>query len=209
MTVGLGTGSTATHFVIELGHRLRSGAVTEVTGIPTSESTAALAAREGITLSELGDQPIDIAVDGADEIAPDLSLIKGGGGVLLREKIVAAAARVFVVIADASKLVTALGVDTPVPVEIAPLGYRRTMALLGEIGSARLRTSGDGLVTTENGNLIADLRIGGIADPAELDRTLAAMPGVLATGLFYDITTMALVADETGVRELRAGEVAG
>lgn len=204
MRVGLGTGSTARHVVIDLGRRLRAGEIVDISGIPTSQSTAALAAEAGIPLTELGDQRIDLAIDGADEIAPDLSLIKGGGGALLREKIVAQSARSFVVVADSSKLVTDLGVDTPVPVEIAPFGHRWTMTSLSEFGVVRVRMSGDDLFTTDNGNLIADLRLGGVTDLAALDRALTAVPGVLATGIFCDMTTMALVADETTVRELRA-----
>ena len=203
MCVGLGTGSTTKHAVVELGRRLHAGEVKRVTGVPTSTVTAALAEQVGILLVELGDRPIDLAIDGADEIAPDLSLIKGAGGALLREKIVAAAAQTFVVVADVSKLVETLGVETPVPVEIARFGHRSTMASLGELGDALLRTSGDGPFITDNGNMIADVLVQAVPDPGGLDRMLAAIPGVLATGLFYDMAEVAFVADEDTVRELR------
>ena len=204
MRVGLGSGSTAKYATVELGRRLSTGVVTDVAGIPTSEATATLAIQSGIPLTELDDRPIDLAIDGADEIAPNLSLIKGAGGALLREKIVAAAARVFVVVADASKLVDTLGVGMPVPIEIAPFGHRWTLARLAEIGEVAIRRGGDGdPVVTDNGNLIADLKAGPISEPASLDRALASIPGVLATGLFYGMTTKALVADDSTVHELR------
>ncbi len=204
MCVGLGTGSTARHAIIELGRRLRADEVSGVTGVATSTATAALADEIGIPRVELGAAPIDLAIDGADEIAPDLSLIKGAGGALLREKIVATAAKTFVVVADASKLVEMLGTTHPVPVEIAPFGYQATMALLGELGDAVVRTSDDGVFTTDNGNMIADLRVHNLPDPSRFDQTLLAIPGVLATGLFCDIAAVALVADGETVNELRA-----
>ncbi len=203
MCVGLGTGSTARHAISELGRRLRAGEVSGVTGVATSTATAALADEIGIPRVELGAMPIDLAIDGADEIAPDLSLIKGAGGALLREKIVATAAKTFVVVADASKLVERLGTAHPVPVEIAPFGYRATLALLGELGDAEVRTSDDGVFTTDNGNLIADVRVGNLHDPSRFDRTLLAIPGVLATGLFCDIAAVAVLADGEAVNVLR------
>ena len=203
MCVGLGTGSTARHAIKELGRRLRVGEVSGVTGVATSTATAALADAMSIPRVELGAAPIDLAIDGADEIAPDLSLIKGAGGALLREKVVATAAKAFVVVADASKLVNTLGTTHPVPVEIAPFGYRATMARLGELGDAVVRTSDDGVFTTDNGNMIADVRVHPLRDPSGFDRTLLAIPGVLATGLFCDLTALALVADGETVNELR------
>lgn len=208
-TVGLGSGSTAKQAVFELARRCRSGELTDINCVPTSESTAALASSLGIPLAEQGDTPIDIAIDGADEIGPDLSLIKGAGGALLREKIVAAAARVFVVIGDSSKLVRELGVGSPVPVEVATFGYKWTLASLREFGDAVVRVSGDGPFTTDNGNFIVDLRLGGVPDPAGLDTALMAVPGVLVTGLFNEMTTMALVAEGSTLRELRPGDPSG
>ncbi len=204
MCVGLGTGSTARHAIIELGRRLRAGEVSGVTGVATSTATAALADEIGIPRIELDAAPIDFAIDGADEIAPDLSLIKGAGGALLREKIVATAAKTFVVVADASKLVDTLGTAHPVPVEIAPFGYQATLALLGELGDAEVRTSDDGVFTTDNGNMIADVRVHNLDDPSRFDRMLFAIPGVLATGLFCDLAAVALVAKGETVNELRA-----
>lgn len=203
MCVGLGTGSTARHAIIELGRRLQAAEVMGVTGVPTSMTAATLAEEAGIPVVELGDEAIDITIDGADEIAPDLSLIKGAGGALLREKIVAAAAKIFVVVADESKLVETLGATMPVPVEIAPFGHRSTLASLGELGNAVLRTSGDRAFLTDNGNLIADVRVQAVPNAAAFDRKLLAIPGVLATGLFYDMASLALVADEDAIHELR------
>ena len=199
MRVGLGTGSTVHHTLLALAERKP-----DITCVATSERTRRLATELGLTVLEADEiGPLDLAIDGADEIAPDLSLIKGAGGALLREKIVAAAAKMFVVVADGSKLVETLGATMPVPVEIAPFGHRSTLASLGELGNAVLRTSGDRAFLTDNGNLIADVRVQAVPNAAAFDRKLLAIPGVLATGLFYDMASLALVADEDAIHELR------
>lgn len=202
MCVGLGTGSTVGFAIREIARRLQEGDLSSVTGVATSMATAALADKLDIPRVELSSSPIDVAIDGADEIAPDLSLNKGAGGALLREKIVASVARTFIVVADASKLVEVLGTTRRVPVEIARFGYRSTAAQLGELGDGVVRASDDGLFVTDGGNMIVDIRVR-VDDPGTLDRKLMAIPGVLATGLFLDMATLALVAKGETVNELR------
>ncbi|AEB11917.1 ribose-5-phosphate isomerase RpiA [Marinithermus hydrothermalis] len=203
MTVGLGTGSTAKYAIQEIGRRLREGSLEGVRGVPTSEASARLAREVGIPLVELGPEGVDLAIDGADEIAPDLALIKGLGGALLREKIVEATARVFVVIADSSKKVRALGERGPVPVEVAPFGYRATLVALRRLGGVpEVRMAGGRPFVTDNGNLIADVRFDPIEDPARLEQELKAIPGVLEVGLFVGMADLAFVAGPEGVERL-------
>jgi ribose 5-phosphate isomerase A len=208
MRLGLGTGSTAAAFVGRLGARVRGGF--DVVGVPTSEATAALARECGIRLVDLEDvDGLDLAVDGADEIDPALNLIKGGGGALLREKIVAADAARMVVIADADKLVGALGAFA-LPVEVVPFGLgatrRRIAAALAQLGltaAARRRTTADGAAfVTDGGHAIIDLALGRIPDPAALARALSAVPGVVEHGLFVGMADLAIIAGESGVQTL-------
>lgn len=203
MVLGLGTGSTAAHAVHEIGARLADGRLENVSGIPTSLATEELARKSGIPLIEPGGAPIDLAIDGADEIAPDLALTKGGGGALLREKVIAASAVRFAVISDDSKLVTALGSTFDIPVEIAQFGFGITIAALGELGSPQLR-GGEEPYVSDNGNFIADLAVAPIGVPAAFDDALCAIPGVLATGLFVGIADVAYVAGAGGVRRIDA-----
>lgn len=201
--VGLGTGSTAGHAITELAARLDDGRLADVSGVPTSEATAAMARRLGIPLVDPGPtHPVAVAIDGADEIAPDLSLVKGGGGAMLRERIVAALAAEFVVVADSTKLVPALGSTAPVPVEVAVFGIAATMERLAPLGEPSLRHDGDRPFVTDNGNAVIDLTTGPIADPAALDTELRAVPGVLATGLFVGMAHLAVIAGPDGVRYL-------
>src|SRR5580692_8647201 len=206
MRLGLGTGSTAKHFVELLGERVRGGL--DVVGVPTSETTRADAERCGIRLTTLDDAPeLDLTVDGADEIAPDLNLIKGGGGALLREKIVAAASARMVVIADASKWVPVLG-RFPLPVEIVPFGAAATRraveaaaAEIGCPGPALLRKGKDGhAFVTDGGHWLLDAQLQRIADPRALAVRLSAVPGVMEHGLFIAIARTAIVAGPDGVR---------
>jgi ribose 5-phosphate isomerase A len=201
MLVGLGTGSTARHAVIELGRRLRAGDLSDIVAVPTSEATALLAHELGIPLSELGPEGVDLAIDGADEIAPDLSLVKGLGGALLREKIVEASARQFVVIADHSKKVEQLGRGL-VPVEIVRFGFRATLHALSKLGRPTLRMDGDDLFYSDGGNLIADVSFGPISDPAGLEALLKRIPGVVECGLFVGMATHAIVAGPKGLKLL-------
>ena len=197
MAVGLGTGSTASPAVEAIGRLLAEGALRDVRGVPTSEATAALARRVGVPLTTLDETPeLDVALDGADEIAPGLQLVKGLGGALLREKIVAAAARRFVVVADASKRVERLGERAPVPVEVIAFALepcRRRLAALG--CEPELRTGADGApFTTDEGNRILDCRFGPIDAPEPLAAAIRAIPGVVEHGLFLGFAAAAYVA---------------
>ncbi|MGE0565734.1 MAG: ribose-5-phosphate isomerase RpiA [Pseudolabrys sp.] len=206
MKLGLGTGSTARHFVDLLGERVRAGL--DVVGIPTSEATRAQAESLGIRLTTLDETPeLDLTIDGADEIAPDFSLIKGGGGALLREKIVAAASRQMVVIADDSKWVPALG-RFPLPVEVLPFGFGATLRAVERVlkrvnpqGQAVLRKGKDGhAFVTDGGHWILDTSFGRIADPPGLAHDLAAIPGVMEHGLFIGLAHVVILAGAGGAR---------
>jgi ribose 5-phosphate isomerase A len=207
MVVGLGTGSTAAFAVALLGERVRQGL--HIVGIPTSERTHRLAQDEGIPIASFAEhQRIDLTIDGADEIARrSLALVKGHGGALLREKIVAAASVRMVVISDASKLVDRLGSTVSVPVEIVPFGWEVTAGRLrAEARDVRLRLNPDRTpFVTDGGHYIVDCHCPPIDDPAVLARTLKTMVGVVETGLFVGIATEALVADAAGVQRLTAG----
>jgi ribose 5-phosphate isomerase A len=196
MRLGLGTGSTAARFVRLLGERVRGGL--QVRGVATSEATARLARELGIPIDELDERELDLAVDGADEIDPQLRLIKGAGGALLREKMVAAAARRLVVIADSRKRVAVLGA-APLPVEVVRFGWAATgrhVAALGGVPELRRGVDGAPLVTDE-GHYLFDCRFGAIAQPAELAAALAAIPGVVEHGLFIGLARTALIGAET------------
>ena len=206
MRVGLGSGSTAKHFVDLLGERVRAGL--DIIAVPTSEATRAQAARLGIALTTLDEATeLDLTIDGADEIAPDLTLIKGGGGALLREKIVAAASARMIVIADESKWVSLLGLF-PLPIEIAPFGAKSTQraveAVVAEIGcpgTAPVRRRPDGeTFVTDGGHWLLDARLQRIPDPAALAAQLCRVPGVLEHGLFIGLAQTAILAGADGVR---------
>jgi ribose 5-phosphate isomerase A len=206
MRLGLGTGSTAKLFVDLLAERVRGGL--DVVAVPTSEVTRAQAERLGIKLTTLDETPeLDLTIDGADEIAPDLTLIKGGGGALLREKIVAAASAKMLVIADQSKWVTVLG-RFPLPVEIAPFGAAATRcaveaatASAGCPGAALLRKAPNGhAFVTDGGHWLLDAQLQRIPDPQALAARLAAVPGVMEHGLFIGLARTAIVAGPDGVR---------
>jgi len=204
MIVGLGTGSTAAFLVSLLGERVRQGL--NIVGIPTSERTRIQAEQEGIPLATFADhQRIDLTIDGADEIVRGtLDLIKGAGGALLREKIVAAASDRMVVISDSSKLVDRLGTVFAVPVEIVPFGWEVTASRLRDRAQdVRLRLGADRApYVTDGGHYIVDCHFGAIADPKGLERDLATMVGVVETGLFVGLASEALVADADGVHRL-------
>lgn len=202
MVVGLGTGSTAAFAIDALARRVRGGL--RIVGIPTSERSAAQAAQGGIALTSFAEhRRIDLTIDGADEIARgSLHLIKGLGGALLREKIVAAASDRLVIVADAPKLVDRLGTTAPIPVEVVRFGWEVTAEKLTGLGvTPVLRSGKDGQpFRTDNGNFILDCRAGPIADPAALEQTLAMVVGVVETGLFIRMADLALVADHDSVR---------
>jgi len=210
MRLGLGTGSTARYFVELLAARVRDGLA--IVAVPTSEATRADAERLGIALSTLDETPeLDLTVDGADEIAPDLTVIKGGGGALLREKIVAAASARMIVIADDTKWVPVLG-RFPLPIEVIPFGLAAThraveaaAAAAGCPGPAVLRrTRGGHPFVTDGGHHILDAALGRIPDPEALALRLAGIPGVVEHGLFIGLVTAAIVAGAEGVRIVEA-----
>ncbi len=201
MVVGLGTGSTAAFFIDALIERARNGL--DIVCIPTSERSADQARAGGLSLVSFAThRGIDIAIDGADEIKRDsLDLVKGLGGALLREKIVACAAKKLVIIADSEKLVDWLGTRAPVPVEVAKFGWELAAAKLDGLGARatrRLTPDGEPFVT-DGGNYIVDCAFGEIADAVALNRAIVQVVGVVETGLFAGMTTMALVADAQGV----------
>jgi ribose 5-phosphate isomerase A len=206
MRLGLGTGSTAKHFVELLADRVRSGV--DVIAVPTSEATRVQAERLGIPLTTLDETPqLDLTVDGADEIAPDLTLIKGGGGALLREKIVACASARMIVIADQSKWVPMLG-RFPLPIEVVPFGLAATLRNIeagavaaGCAGNMRLRRRADGhAFVTDGGHWIVDAAFERIPDPKSLANRLDATAGVVEHGLFIELAHTAVVAGPNGVR---------
>ena len=205
MRLGLGTGSTAKHFVELIGERVRAGL--DIVAVPTSEATRADAERCGIQLTTLDETPeLDLTMDGADEIAPDLSLIKGGGGALLREKIVAAASARMVVIADRSKWVDRLG-RFPLPIEVLPFGLGATVravqkafAAVGASGALKLRQGKDGhAFVTDGGHWIVDAALGEIDDPRAMADSLSSIPGVMEHGLFVGLAQTAILAGAEGV----------
>ena len=204
MAVGLGTGSTA-YFAIEaLIRRIHQGL--RIVGIPTSERSAAQARAGGIPLTSFAEhRRLDITIDGADEIAVgSLNLIKGLGGALLREKIVAAASDRLVIVADARKLVERLGGTARLPVEVVPFGWQTTSERLERLGGRPVLRGGDQAspFRTDGGNLILDCEFGLIDDPAALDQAISQTVGVVETGLFIGMACMAMVADHMGVHHL-------
>lgn len=208
MVLGLGTGSTAAEFVKLLGERVADGL--DVVGVATSEQTLRLAQSCGISMVTIDDEPeLDLTVDGADELDRNLRLIKGGGGALLREKIVASASANVVIIADQSKLVATLG-SFPLPVEVVPFGIKVTRAMIEEIademgldGPVRQRVTGDGRpFLTDGGNFIFDCSFNEIPDPEALAELLNFAPGVIDHGLFIGMADKAIVAGDDGIEEL-------
>jgi ribose 5-phosphate isomerase A len=206
MRLGLGTGSTARHFVDLVGQRVRAGL--SIVAVPTSTATQRQADELGILLTTLDETPeLDLTVDGADEIGPDLTLIKGGGGALLHEKIVACASAAMVVIADQSKWVPVLG-RYPLPVEVVRFGLAATRraveaaaASAGAPGPARLRRTKDGhAFVTDSGHWILDVALERIAEPALLAERLSVIPGVVEHGLFIRVAQTAIIAGPDGVR---------
>jgi ribose 5-phosphate isomerase A len=206
MRLGLGTGSTARYFVELLGERVRGGL--EVVGVATSEATRKQAESLGVPLTTLDEtSELDLTVDGADEIGPDLTVIKGGGGALLREKIVAAASARMIVIADESKWVPELG-KFPLPIEIVPFGMTatwraigRAAAAAGSPGPCTLRETSPGHpFVTDGGHFILDAALERIADPASLAAGLASVPGVVEHGLFIGLTHIVILAGSAGWR---------
>lgn len=205
MRLGLGTGSTARHFVELLAEKFHGGL--NVVGVPTSEQTLAQAVALGLPIATLDEQPVlDLCVDGADEVGPGLSLIKGGGGALLREKIVASAAKEMIVIADASKKVETLG-RFPLPIEVVDFGVAAITRRLGEAirsvgcaGDIVLRRDTDGhAFVTDQGHVILDAHLSRIPDPARLAAAVEGVAGVVEHGLFLGLATRAILAGPEGI----------
>ncbi len=204
MILGLGTGSTARYVLEGLARRIEDEGLL-VHGVPTSLATAEAAKLLRIPLTSLEDHPVlDLAIDGADEVDPRLDLIKGLGGALFRERIVAAAAKKFIVVVDASKLVPRLGTRSPVPVEVHPFGWRASQVRLEALGArVELRKRGGDVVHTDNDNHILDAWFGPIRSPGTLAAAIDAIPGVVGHGLFLKMADLVLAASEKGVRTLR------
>ncbi|PLX39188.1 MAG: ribose 5-phosphate isomerase A [Hyphomicrobiales bacterium] len=210
MKLGIGTGSTAEHFVRLLAEKVKNGLT--VIGVPTSERTAKLAGELGIPLTTLDEEPeLDLTIDGADEVDGALRLVKGGGGALLREKIVAAASKRMAVIVDGAKVVDALGAF-PLPIEVNRFGLESTRRKivaaateLGLDGPVELRRTADGeAFVTDGGHFILDASFRRIADPERLNEALLAIPGVVEHGLFIGLATLVFVARAEGTEILRA-----
>lgn len=203
MVVGLGTGSTAKHMVIALGEKVRAGM--KLRGVPTSQETAALAGQYGIPLIDTHNRwEIDVAFDGADQVDPNFNLIKGGGGALLKEKIVAASAKQFIVMIDHTKQVSVLGGSFPLPIEIIHFGWSSTVHHIETLTKSRvvLRERNGTPFKTEAGHLIADVHIDRIDRPSELETALNLIPGVVETGLFVGRTNVLIVGTPQGVHTL-------
>jgi ribose 5-phosphate isomerase A len=205
MIVGLGTGSTAAFLVAELGRRVAEEGL-RIKGIPTSERTAEQARGLNIPLTSFAEHAqIDVTIDGADEVDPTLYLIKGHGGALLREKIVAAASRRMIVIADESKIVGQLGSTQSVPVEVVPFGWQATQLKLENLGAKAVLRTGEATkpFITDGGHYIIDCHFGGIANPKELAHHLDHVVGVVENGLFLGLASEAFVGGPSGVKRLK------
>jgi ribose 5-phosphate isomerase A len=221
MVVGLGSGSTARHTTLRIAERLREGSLTNIVAVPTSNDTAALAQSQGIPVVTLGTlyerlgeltanvepppdgRVIDLTIDGADEVDSHLNAIKGLGGFLLREKIVASATRREVLVVDETKLVSCLGSGAPVPVEVARFGWQSIRGALERTGAETALRQRDGRpYVTDEGHYIIDCRYGEIASPHELATTLQAIPGVVGHGLFLGMVHAVVVASRDGVYTL-------
>ena len=202
MIVGLGTGSTVVHFIRELGVRVKQGL--RVQGIPTSEASRILAAEVGVPLTSLSDHPsIDVTVDGADEVSDSLDLIKGLGGALVREKVVAHASKIVVIIVDESKLSDRLGRKAPIPVEVVPFAVdvvRTQLTLWG--GEPKVRQKEGKPFLSDNGNLILDWWHGVIDQPWALEKQIKGMTGVVDSGIFANVASQVIAATSSGIRKL-------
>ncbi|MBS0165469.1 MAG: ribose-5-phosphate isomerase RpiA [Nitrospira sp.] len=201
MVVGLGTGSTAKHLILALGEQIRTGL--KLQAVPTSQETARLAREVSIPLIDAENRwEIDVAIDGADQVDPDFNLIKGGGGALLKEKIVAGSAKQFIVMVDHTKQVPVLGGSFPLPIEIIPFGWGSTAREIEALTKSRvvLRERNGAPFKTEAGHLIVDAHLDRIDQPAELETALNLIPGVVETGLFVRRTNILIVGTPQGVQ---------
>ena len=202
MIVGLGTGSTIYYALLKLGEKVRNGL--DIIGIPTSKQTEEIATQQGISLSTLGEHPvIDLTIDGADEVNPTLDLIKGAGGALVREKIIAHASERLIIIVDAGKLVEQLGSNFPVPIEVLPFGWQSTQIALNQLcQDSTLRPN----FVSDNGNYILDCTFDGIPDPVVTELTINNLPGVVENGLFINRTDQVIIGTASGIQVLKRNE---
>ncbi|MCY4170303.1 MAG: ribose-5-phosphate isomerase RpiA [Bacteroidetes bacterium] len=209
MVIGLGTGSTTAYAIAEIGKRVRNESL-QIRGIPTSSSAEINARKNGISICTFDDidDRLDLAFDGADEVSPDLNLIKGRGAAHTLEKLVASQARRFVVLVDQSKMVDNLGVTAPVPIEVIPSAASvilRQLQTLGATASIRYGVRKDGPVVTDLGFWIIDADFGPISNPSQLSHTLLEIPGVLDHGIFFGLTTEVIVGAESGIEVIQNG----
>ena len=199
MVVGLGTGSTTAFAIEELGRRIATGELTDIVGIPTSFQASVLGKKYGIPIRSLDDvDRVDVAIDGADEVDPRKTLIKGGGAAHTREKVIDSLAELFIVVVDESKLVDKLGSTFAVPIEVLPMAVSpvtRAVEKLGGKPELRMGVKKDGPVITDQGNMVLDVTFDAIADAAELEKTLNNIPGVLENGLFVNVANVILVGE--------------
>ncbi len=204
--VGLGSGTTAAYVLKEIGRRTREEKI-HIHGVPTSHQAYLLAVQQGIPITTLEEHPqLDVTIDGADQVDENLSMIKGMGGALTREKIVASASKTNIIVVDETKLTKELGVDHPVPIEVLPFALSTVMAKLGPLGrKAVLREASEklGPVVTDNGNFIIDVSFGLIDDPTELNKALKMIPGIIETGLFVKMADIVYVGGREAVQKLQ------
>ncbi len=203
MVIGLGTGSTVYYTILKLGDMVKDGL--DIIGIPTSKETENLARNLGIKVGTLTEYPeIDLTIDGADEIDPELNLIKGGGGALLREKIVAYASKKEIIVADERKIVEKLGERFYLPVEVIPFSEGVVFRKLDDMGlNPKVRMKDGGKYITDNGNMIIDCHTGPIKDPKNLEKELNMIPGVVENGLFIGLADMAIVGTKKKIKVLK------
>jgi len=203
--VGLGSGSTAAYVIQEIGEKIRLEGL-RISGVPTSHQAMMLAVHCGVPLTTLNEHPqLDLAIDGADQIDRDLNLIKGGGGALTREKIVASAANLFVIVADETKTVEKLGTNHTIPIEVLPFALPTVMAKLRELKGKPVLREGGGKVgpsVTDNGNFVVDVDFGPVDDVKELDLQLKLIPGVIETGLFVGMADVVYLGKPDGFEKL-------
>jgi len=205
MIVGLGTGSTVYWTILKLAERMKEGL--KIQGVPTSKDTEKLADKLGIPLVNLSElSKVDLAIDGADEVNPSLALIKGGGGALLREKMIASISDRFIVVADESKFVQTLG-TFPLPIEVIPFGWEITKKQIEKIGSMNpiLRLNDNAPFITDNGNYILDCHMKNIEKPGDLTISLNMIPGVVENGLFVNMCEAAIIARNNNTIEIKYG----
>jgi len=203
--VGLGSGSTAAYVIQEIGEKIRLEGL-RISGVPTSHQAMMLAVHCGVPLTTLNEHPqLDLAIDGADQIDRDLNLIKGGGGALTREKIVASAANLFVIVADETKTVEKLGTNHTIPIEVLPFALPTVMVKLRELKGKPVLREGGGKVgpsVTDNGNFVVDVDFGPVDDVKELDLQLKLIPGVIETGLFVGMADVVYLGKPDGFEKL-------